>query len=38
MRSIRFWLWSVPIVLYALCWLWYTPLSGPMGMDSLKVT
>ena len=29
-RSIRFWVWSIPIALYALFWLWYTPLSGPM--------
>ena len=30
MPSLRVWVWAVPLVLYALFWLWYTPLSGPM--------
>lgn len=30
MRSVRLWVWVVPFIFYALFWLWYTPLSGPM--------
>ena len=30
MHSPRLWLWSVPLLLYAVFWIWYTPLSGPM--------
>ena len=29
-RSPRLWLWLVPAVAYALFWVWYTPLGGPM--------
>jgi hypothetical protein len=35
MLSIQFWVWSIPIALYALFWLWYTPLSGPMTQSEL---
>lgn len=30
MPSLRVWIWAVPMVFYAIFWLWYTPLSGPM--------
>lgn len=35
MPSLRVWVWGVPIVLYALFWLWYTPLSGPMTQSEI---
>lgn len=35
MRSIRFWVWSLSLALYALFWLWYTPLSGPMTQSEI---
>ncbi|MEM1197009.1 MAG: hypothetical protein AAGH57_12955 [Pseudomonadota bacterium] len=30
MKSVRLWVWLVPLLIYAGFWLWYTPLSGPM--------
>jgi len=35
MQSIRFRVWSLPIALYALFWLWHTPLSGPMTQSEI---
>mgnify|MGYP001824757558 FL=1 len=35
MRSVRLRVWTVSIVLYAIFWLWYTPLSGPMTKSEI---
>lgn len=35
MRSVRLWVWCVPLILYAVFWLWYTPLSGPMTQNEI---
>lgn len=35
LKSARLWLWAVPFALYALFWLWYTPLSGPMTQTEI---
>lgn len=35
MRSVRFWVWCIPLILYGVFWLWYTPLSGPMTQSEI---
>ncbi len=36
MGSTRFWIWVPPLILYAVFWLWYTPLSGPMTPEEIE--
>ena len=36
MKSVRLWVWLVPLVLYAAFWVWYTPLSGPMTPEEVE--
>ena len=35
MPSLRVWVWALPILLYAIFWLWYTQLSGPMTQNDV---
>ncbi len=35
MRIIRLAIWGLPALLYALFWLWYTPLSGPLTAEEI---
>lgn len=35
MKSVRLWVWLVPIIAYAAFWVWYTPLSGPMTQTEI---
>ncbi|MEM7663579.1 MAG: hypothetical protein AAF292_15155 [Pseudomonadota bacterium] len=35
MQSVRLWVWVVPFTFYALFWLWYTPLSGPVTQSEI---
>ncbi|MEM9938323.1 MAG: hypothetical protein AAF768_05715 [Pseudomonadota bacterium] len=35
MQSVRLWVWLVPFIFYALFWLWYTPLSGPVTQSEI---
>ncbi|MEL6519993.1 MAG: hypothetical protein AAFQ66_03460 [Pseudomonadota bacterium] len=37
MRSPRLWVWVVPLLLYAVFWIWYTPLSGPMTEREINI-
>ncbi len=36
MKSVRLWVWVIPLLLYAGFWLWYTPLSGPMTPQEVE--
>ena len=36
MPSARFWVWVVPLLLYGVFWLWYTPLSGPLKPGEIE--
>ncbi|MEO0589821.1 MAG: hypothetical protein AAFY81_04115 [Pseudomonadota bacterium] len=36
MKSVRLWVWLVPLLLYGVFWLWYTPLSGPMTPEEVE--
>ncbi len=33
--SVRLWVWAVPLLLYGIFWLWYTPLSGQMKLGEI---
>jgi len=35
MPSFRIWVWAIPLLLFGVFWLWYTPLSGPMKADEI---
>lgn len=35
MRTVRFWVWVIPLLVYGVFWLWYTPLSGPMRQGEI---
>ncbi len=35
MPSLRLWVWGLPVLLYAVFWIWYTPLSGPMSQGEI---
>ena len=36
MKSVRLWVWLIPLALYGAFWLWYTPLSGPMTDEEVE--
>jgi len=36
MKSVRLWVWLIPLALYGAFWLWYTPLSGPMMDEEVE--